>query len=199
MKNKIIEKTFSRNEISEVYEKYTKYDFPKDELKTLPHILKLYDKNIYLGKGFFGYNELKSYMFFAMSEKYQDCALLDFFAVNPAYRNGGFGSLSIDMVKNTIPFKNGIIAEIEDPAYSKTDEEATIRKKRASFYNKNGFIKTSITSVCFGVHFWIIYLPLKKGNTLSDNEIKNILNDIYKSIFSKYDFENNISIDITSL
>ena len=56
MKNKITEKTLSKNEISEIYKKYAKYDFPKDELKTLTHILNLYNKNIYLGKGFLADN-----------------------------------------------------------------------------------------------------------------------------------------------
>jgi len=196
LKTKLIEKTLSRNEISEIYEKYTKYDFPKDELKTLEHILKLYDKNIYLCKGFFLDNELKSYMFFAMSEKNHDCVLLDFFAVNPAYRNNRYGSGTIDIIKSVNPFKNGIIAEIEDPLYSQTEEEKTIRKKRALFYEKNGFIKTGVRSKCFGVNFLIIYLPFKKENTLSDQEIKIALADIYKSIFSKCNFEKNISISL---
>ncbi len=194
LKTELTEKTLSKKEVCEIYNKYTRYDFPKDELKTLEHIISLLEKNYYMCKGFFEENKLKSYMFFAYSKNNYDCSLLDFFAVNKNFRNSGIGSKTINLIKSLQPFKNGIIGEIEDPFYADTEEEQIIRKRRADFYKKNGFIKTKITSVCFGVHFIIIYLPFKKENTLSEKEIKNVLYDIYKTLFSKYDFENKISI-----
>ncbi len=186
----------SENDIKQLYNENMIFDFPKDELKPLNHILSLVEQDVYICQGYFSKNEMKSYSFFAKEKEDDSCCLLDFFAVNSKYRDKGIGSDTIKLLNNEKEFsEDGIIAEIEDPKYSLTSEERAIKEKRANFYYRNGFIKTDITSICFGVHFLIIYLPKKVH--LSNNLIANKLNNIYKTIFPKSSFEKNISIFIS--
>ncbi len=191
-------KSLKKEEIYNIYNTYMKYDFPENELKPLSQIISLYEKKIYYPQFFYTDDkpwDMKSYMFFTSSNKGTDFGLLDFFAVNKNYRNKGIGTKTIEYIKKTSPiFKNGFLAEIEDPDYAKTEEEKIIRQKRQNFYLKNGFYETDITSICFDVNFRIIYLPY--NNEIFSNDIlKTELDLIYKSIFpEKYykDFVINI-------
>ncbi len=194
MKTTLKEITLSEKEIIQIYNKHMKSDFPENELKPLNHILSLIQQNAYVCKGFFSNDKLKSYTFFAGDKNSQSCSLLDFFAVNSECRGFGIGSDVIKQLKENKEFsKDGIIAEIEDPEHSESEEEKIVRKRRAAFYEKNGFIKTGITSVCFGVHFLIIYLPKEKQP--NDDIISEKLNTVYKTVFPKNNFYKNIKIN----
>ena len=192
-KNKLIQKKLSIEELYELYNKYMKFDFPDDELKKFEHLKQLIEEKKYLCTGFFENDELKSYMLFTYENEKSPICTLDFFAVNPKYRNSGIGSKTIELIKSQKDFfEDGIIGEIEDPDFAKTKEEKEIQEKRFEFYKKNGFILTGIKSVCFDVHFLIIYLPQK--NRLGDAEISKNLDLIYKAIFPKSDYEKEIKI-----
>lgn len=186
--------TLSKDEIEKIHSEHMINDFPKDELKSLNHISRLTDEKKYTNKCLFSEeNELMAYAFFGYPKENSLCPLLDFFAVNSKYRNQGIGSKFLNMLKSESSiFKNGILAEIEDPNSAKNEEEKEIRLKRAEFYKKNGFITTNIKSTCFGVSFLIIYLP--KENYLSEDELQKNLINAYKALFSKSDFEKNIKV-----
>ncbi len=188
--------TLSKKEISKIYSNYMIKDFPKNELKPLDYMFKLENDGKYTNKCLFSKeNELLAYAFFGYPKENNLCPLLDFFAVNNSYRNQGIGSHFINMLKSeNLPFKNGILAEIEDPQYAKTKEEKEIRTKRAEFYKRNGFITTNIKSTCFGVDFLIIYLP--KENNLPEEELFQNLINVYKALFPKANFEKDVKVTI---
>ncbi|MCM1326128.1 MAG: hypothetical protein NC094_02315 [Bacteroidales bacterium] len=169
-------------ETAEIYKGWIPKHFPKDEIKPLKHICRMWEQGAYCALGMYNGEKLVSYGFFAMAPG-KDMLLLDYFAVLEDYRNLGAGSFFLKKMGQCLTEQmgvlyQGILIETEDIAYARSDEERQIRRKRDLFYEKNGAVRTGVVSEVYGVHYVIWNLPIA-GN-MGTGECREQLKAIYR-------------------
>ena len=168
-------------QVADIYHNHMKQDFPPAEVKPLLLIQQLIKKGVYQPYGW--YNEtgsLIAYSFFVQAPE-GSVLLMDYFAVCRQYRNSGYGSQCLERMKTLWSGIAGILAEVEDPAKSSSDEEAHTRTRRVAFYQRNGMRPTRVHSVLFGVPYILHYLPV--GSACADEQIYEELDAIYRTLF----------------
>lgn len=178
-------KRLNDEEIIEVYKKHMVVDFPVEELKPLEVIQKLLKKENYMCYGFYDNKELLAYVFLVSLKSY---LLIDYYAVCSKYRDRGIGSEFLTALKEKCSDFKGIIVEVEKVEDAQDESEKIIRKRRISFYEKNGMRITSISSELFGVNYSIMCLC---NIEIDDSYIFEVLEKIYMEItpvklYSKY-------------
>lgn len=179
------------SELSELYNTNMIYDFPSDELKSLKHLIQLIHENNYICFGFQENGHIIAYALFckAVNGNY---LLLDYFAVCREYRNCGYGSKLIPLLKETCKEKIGILAEVENPESIQEENRKQYAIRRIEFYKRNGWIITSVCSSLFHVDYIIIQLPIQK---LSDSfTILSELEDIYHAMFNEQVYLKNVQL-----
>ena len=80
-------------------------------------------------------------------------ALLDYFAVSPEKRNGGYGSKSLKLLLERFR-SNKYIFEIE--MQDEKAENAQDRKRRKAFYLRNGLKETGLFAHVYGTDFELL-------------------------------------------
>lgn len=144
-----------------VYNTYMKDDFPPDELKPLKTILDMMDKGIYECLGLYEDNEFLAYAYFVRNQG-RRTLLLDYLAVCPQYRSGGYGSAFLEQMKHYYKDENAVILECESERTAPDEEQRSIRRRRIAFYKRNGCRQTRTKANLFQVEYDILYLPLSK-------------------------------------
>lgn len=130
--NVILDLCHTKEDFDFVYENYLN-DFPYDERKSknkLIEMLKTGKYKLYIIKPTNNKDLILGYIFVI------DCAdlvFMDYISIIKAYRNKGYGSKALEVLKNK--YKNGcIIFEIE----SSNNNKNSIEYKRKCFYLRNG-------------------------------------------------------------
>lgn len=127
-------------------------DFPPLELKPLRRMRQLLKQGRY--EPFFA--ELdgirRGYAFLLKTED-SPYILLDYLAMFRPERNGGYGSRTLELLKEHCP--DGLMAEVEDPDDADTPEERALRLRRVAFYQRSGFTPCPFPNVIFGVRYLI--------------------------------------------
>lgn len=154
-------------------------DFPADELRPLEEFMERMDRGIYECLGLFEDGVLRAYGYFVKDEKTQT-VLLDFLAVCPQYRGGGYGSSFMDAAGTYYASYRGILIECESEQTSADEAELSVRTRRIAFYEKNGCCRTRTRARLFGVEFDILYLPLQDGAV---SEVAEQMNHMYVLMF----------------
>lgn len=144
-------------EIREIYENYMVQDFPESELKPLDRILQMRNLKSYECLGFYEDDVLRAYGYLLKQQKF---VLLDYFAVCSEVRGTGYGSASLNRMKEFYQESAAIILECESICSAKTKEEYQVRSKRIQFYKKSGYQISNVKAKLFDVEFSILYLPL---------------------------------------
>lgn len=192
-------------QISEIYNKYMKTDFPKSELKPLKLLLDCREKGLYKCFGLFDAGELKAYAYLA-NYKEEDVILLDYLAVIRDIRGKGYGSIMLTELKNH--YKNNtkvkaVIIEAESIRSAKDNEQIKLREKRIRFYKRNGLIEQKLLPVVFGTEFTILVLEIqdmvddmRKASNKYEEYITEGYKNIYRAILSKEMYEKNIIIKL---
>jgi len=175
-------KQLSTEEVTHVFNNSMQFDFPQNEIRPLSSIKKLMEKNLYPCFGFYVDDILKAYALFCHAP-FGKCLLLDYYAVNRADRNKGYGSMFLKKLQGILGNFSGIIFELESINAAKNEAEKSERERRISFYERNGARKTNISSKLFDVEFDIFYLPIKKE--WDDSFVYSELDKIYDTIFPK--------------
>lgn len=178
-------------ELANIYYHHMKRDFPKNELRPFLSIALLKLKKQYTCVGLWRDSYLVAYANLLRSDL-SPCVMLDYFAVMPSERNGGYGSKFLKELKN-FPL-DGIILEAEMPDYAKDETDLIKRQRRIAFYEKNGVRITNVTGEIFGVFYQILYLPIQKD--YEDTKIKQELEHMYHLAVPKKIYQKNISIQI---
>ena len=127
--------------------------FPKDER---PPVYYFY-KNIkrYNENKLFAYYDEEEFIGFTYLTFYKDIVYLFFLAVSENKRNQGYGSKILSLIKEE--YKDKVILL----CYEEIDEkypDYENRKKRESFYLKNGFVSNNLKTNEFGVIFQTAYI-----------------------------------------
>lgn len=105
----------------------------------------------------------------AMTMLCDDLALLDYFAVVPESRGTGVGGQALELLKERYSGRRFFL-EIEDIDFARDDGERLLRRRRKSFYLKNGMKETGIKTVIFGQHMEL----LSDGCSVSEEEYRRI-------------------------
>ena len=121
--------------------------------------------------------------------------LLDYFAVCVQYRSHGYGSQCLAQMKTMWSGISGILAEVEDPDKSSSEDERNTRARRVAFYQRNGLRPTKVYSVLFGVPYVLHYFPLNAD--CSDEQLLQELDAIYHTLFPQPVYAANAHIWLT--
>lgn len=171
----------SAEQVADIYHNHMKQDFPPAEVKPLLLIQQLIKRGVYQPYGWYEENgNLIAYSFFVKAPE-GTVLLMDYFAVCRAYRNSGYGSQCLALMKTLWQNTLGILAEVEDPAKSSSPEEEHTRTRRVAFYQRNGLRPTAVHSVLFGVPYILHYLPV--ADACADGQIYEELDAIYRTLF----------------
>lgn len=168
-------------------------DFPSDELKAFSTIERLWNKGGYHAYGFYDKagDGLRAYAFIA-ADKEADILLLDYFAVCEKERGKGYGAAALALLREACMQWAGIIVEVEDEAFAKSEEERLTRSRRIAFYENNGVSMTDTKSFAFGVNYRLMVMPLK--NELATEKVGEKLAAIYKKMLPKEIYEKAFGI-----
>lgn len=167
-------------QIREIYAAHMQRDFAPDELKPLESILRQIRRGLYKGWGLFQEGELIAYAMF-MTAPGGRVALLDYYAVLPALRSGGYGSRFLALLRQKLTAYDGIVLESEHPEYAVGRRDKAIRTRRIAFYRRGGVRPTSLTSRLFDVTYAVMYLPC--GRDIPDGQLFRELDSIYRQLF----------------
>ena len=128
-------------------------DFPRTELKRLPHMQRLLDEGLEVGWTLMADGRDAGYAFVIQSPALP-FVLLDYLAMEE--RGHGAGSVCLALLKNEYP--QGILAEVEDVLPELDADTNALRRRRWQFYRRAGFVPVPFENVIFTerylVHLW---------------------------------------------
>ena len=163
-------------------------DFPANELKPFSLIESLINIGCYECCGFYDKtdNSLCAYAFM-MADKETNMLLLDYFAVCEEVRDQGFGSVALELLKADYTGWDGMLFEVEDDDSAETEAERQLRRRRISFYERNGVVMTGQRSRAFGVDFRLMVLNL--GKQSNENSIGYLISSMYRKMLPENVFK----------
>lgn len=180
--------TLDKNQITDIYNKRMKIDFPPSELKPLDMIFNAMDKGMYECYGLTDNDEILGYVYvIKLGKDY----LIDYIATYPKKRNAGLGGILISLLKEKLSDAESIIGEVEDPDFAEDDESRALQTRRIGFYMRNGFRKTNLRACCFGAHFIII--ETGEGMVHTEDELRELYKKHYKAILPKKLYDKHVS------
>lgn len=150
-------------------------DFYPDEIKPLWLLLLQRLRGRYDGFICRHEGEQAGYMLFMCDGKGH--TLLDYYAIEPAFRAQGYGSAFFRAVCGQL---SGLLLEVEDPAFALDEADMANRLRRIAFYERNGCAMTGLCSEVVGMHYRIMAGPQTR---LSGPQAHAALQSLYASMF----------------
>lgn len=180
-------KEIDLNEFENNMYSYYEEIFPDDERKPLSVIRKIYENGYTQIIGIFNDENPVGFMMVNKIEE-DGFAILDYLAIFEEYRNKGYGTKAIELLKDLYKDTKGIFVEVDKIGLGIDDAENLIREKRKNFYENLGFKKLRYDLFLFDV----IYMPYVYSNIETDEEIvvEKIL-DIYNTTVGKKRISDN--------
>lgn len=170
----------SLEEMKEIYEDSSVRHFPANERKPFKAIVRMHEAGCYEGLGLFDEKTLIAYAFYVQTPD-KEISLLDYYAVMEEYRGIGVGSAFLGMMKEWYKSSRCIILETEDLSMAADEEELEIRRRRNSFYLRNGVVETDIHVSYFDADYQIFYLPV--SGKMTREQVLEDLKKIYRVMF----------------
>lgn len=187
-------KKLTDSEISYIYHKYMKEDFPPDELKPLSHIIRSMEEGRGFSLGIYKDGTLVGYAVFILCEE-AACALLDYFAIMKEKRGGGLGhqafSLFETYFKEELPQIGGMYVESERIDAAENEGQRLTRKRRIAFYLSCGCKMTEMRSVLFGVDYSVLYKDFGAAEASLE-----ALDTLYRGMFKPEHYDRFVSLTI---
>ena len=170
-------KALTKEQLAPVYALYMDA-FPEIERKPIP----LIEEKVAEGTSeVFSIMEEDEFVGFAIFVVGEDKVLLDFFAIHPDKRCGGYGSKVFPLFFAQYPGKIFIL-EIEDPNATDVDEkELAIRGRRKAFYLRQGMISMPFLIDLFGVEMEV----LTNGYQVDFPEYHGLIRGVYGPIIDE--------------
>lgn len=138
----------SPEESSRAYKTVFMEAFPPEELKPLESIQAMTRGGFYKSCGLFEGSEPLAYACLWWDGDY---ILIDYLCVPAEKRCGGFGSLLLDMLRQSLPDSSVLIAEVEAPVGDEKTDRMIYR--RLGFYERSGARLMGYDCALFGVHY----------------------------------------------
>lgn len=176
-------RSIKKERYPEIFRNHMKEDFAADELKPLSMMYDMLDRGIYEGYEFYEEDAWVGYVFLVVGSG--SCALVDYLAIGPQFRNRGYGSLFLTAITEKLlkerKAPGGLILESEKPEAGKTEEDRALRLRRIGFYERNAFRRTDLLCELFGVAYTVMYRPAKQEE-LKDPDVYRELRGIYEEM-----------------
>ena len=169
------------DELTKVYMDEMRRDFPQSELKPLSMILDSEAAGNAHTWGVFEGETLIAYLLMVCPQG-SELSLLDYFAVLPAYREGGIGAKLLAELPAKEPNADAIIIESECP--EKADDEA-MAVRRLGFYARCGAKDTAWTEHLFDAWFRILVMPCSGKAVKPYFELAKDLAEMYRAVISE--------------
>lgn len=168
-------------QIKTIYYSHMQEAFPQSELRPYRNIEMLTQNGYYVCYGLYDEGNLLAYAYFARPASGQ-YVLLDYYAVLKELRGTGIGSSFFPLLKEKMQETNGILIEVESVESTEDPEEIKLRRRRISFYERNGCVMTRAKCLLYGVDFSIMTLPVSTP-VPNDETILSELEKIYHTMF----------------
>lgn len=168
----------------EIFKNSMQRDFPREELRPLRSMIRLYKKGVYSGLAAYIGGELVAYAFFG-GQQGAPCILLDYYAVEPSVRGQGVGGRFLTAIREELG-DTGLLIEAENPASTDDEAEKTVRSARVRFYEHVGAVNLNLRWLLFGVEYTVLHLPPVGGQPFTGEEAKRELRKIYEGIVPKH-------------
>lgn len=168
------------------YEKFLKEDFVSDKIKPIENILTLIKNNRYEVYGVFQDNEMIGYASF-WKKKNINLVLLDYLGVSEKYRNHGFGTKILILIRKILG-KVPYVVEAEIPTGISLEEDK-IRRRRIEFYEQNGCKKVYLMATC-GMKWQTL---VNSKNEIDPKELAKLHKELYEE--KRTDVKIPVSID----
>lgn len=175
-----------------IYPEYIKI-FPKEERKELKTIEQNYDKKITKLIKICEYNQFIGF-FIINTIKNSQYVQLDYFAILEKYRNKGYGTKAIQLLKKQMETYDGIFVEIEKLGLGKDKQDNLLRERRAKFYENLGFEKLNSELKWFETLILSIYVLPISTHKDNENEILKDMFQIYISVHGKEKVERDCKV-----
>ncbi len=180
-------RTLDLEQMKDIYTEYMEDDFPRAELRPFFSIKNNYEKGCYPCFGFYEGDRFLGYACFYTYPGADD-ALMDYFAVVPELRDKGVGSAFLRAMASQIPKGCRIFIEAESADSAKTEADRTERKRRLSFYERNGAMLTGVRCLLFTVDYEMLMIPDagfdKNSNDLKPEDYMEMIHDLYIHLYS---------------
>lgn len=173
----MIWRLLTEQEIDIVYEQHMKRDFPPEELPPFPPAMELIASGEGWFYGIFDKEDLAAYMQ-VLKPEVCSYALLNYYAVLPAYRNQGLGERLLGELPVQLPKAQGILIEAEIPEKS---EDAGIAQRRLGFYERVGAVNTMWQEQVYDAWYYVLV------KLFADGEAGQALDDLqmcYQRLFT---------------
>lgn len=159
-------KEIDLNEFEKNIYSYYEEIFPDDERKPLSIIRKSYEN---------GYTQILEISndnvpvgFMMMNRiEHDGFTILDYLAIFKEYRNKGYGTKAVELLKEMNKNTKGLFVEVDKVGLGIDDAENLIREKRKNFYESLGFKKLNYDLLLFDV----TYMPYLYSNFETDEKI----------------------------
>ncbi len=152
-------KEMSREELITLWHEQMPQDFPREEIKPLPLLLRLYDRGQTRVFALTDKGQLLAYAILEIPDT-GDVWLLDYLAVVRGLRGTGLGSRMLSRLPGQLPGARAVLAEIERINCAPDEDAWGVRTRRKRFYLGNGLSETGVfTRADGGIDYEILCLP----------------------------------------
>lgn len=181
-------KRLDADKLIHLYDSSMKYTFPRQELKPLKAMLRMYEEGNYDVWGYYDRSELLAYACVCSAA---EPVLLDYLAVTEAHRGEGHGSSFLKALIGESSVYPAMMLEIESVEDALDEADRVIRARRQSFYERLGFVLTATQAKVFGEH----YVVLANRPELEKHPVTDAMHEIYRYMVPEREaFEKNVHI-----
>ena len=181
-----------RAEVARIHARHMKRDFPPDELKPLAMLYHQMAKGNYWPHACYDADgALLAYAFLCgLGEG--GPVLLDYYAVTPALRGKGMGTLLLEQLREVCAGRwSGILIESEEPAAAPDPVQA---EHRLDFYRRAGCRELSWQSIVYKVWYRLFYLDCGDADPgpAGDEALAGTLAELYRRTLLRPNYEKNV-------
>lgn len=173
--------------MAELHRQHLSRDFPRNELKPLHMLEDLVERGINSVWAMEREENLAAYFVLARLPG-QSMVLLDYFAVEPQFRDCGLGTQVMKTVAAGLEEDEYLLIESEWPL-SAAAEERMVRQRRLDFYLRCGAVWSGGCARLFGVEYALLTLGT---HTPTLEEVFQGYRDIYQSMVPAHRLHGNL-------
>ena len=186
----LILKTMDDVQVGVLYETCMRRDFPPSELKSLSAILKMKRSGLYDALGAYRADGTLAAYALLYHPASGRAVLLDYLAVEPAFRHAGVGSMLLAQLRaHYADAADVLLIECERP---KAAPDETLARERIHFYTQAGAQLTSVRIWLFEVEYSILVLPC--GERIPARDWAEQMLSLYRQMLPKALFEQNVRL-----